>query len=118
MAKDKSKKKKVIKTVSTKDAGGLTTNSNKKKVSTKRPKVAKSSLRSETVQMPFGKKNFQIIGIGLALLALGFIMMLGGYNEDPNVWDPNVIYSKRITILAPLLILAGLGVQIYAIFKK
>ena len=119
MAKDKSKKKKLVKTASAKEKDtSNSTASSKKKVVVKKPKVARSSMRAEAVEMPFGKKNFQIIGIGLALLALGFIMMLGGHNDDPNVWDPNVIYNKRITVLAPLLILAGLGVQIYAIFKK
>jgi hypothetical protein len=43
--------------------------------------------------------------------------MLGGH-EDPNVWDETVIYSFRRITLAPIVILAGLAVEVYAIFKK
>ena len=45
-------------------------------------------------------------------------MMLGGGMPDRNTWDPNIIYSPRITVVGPVLILAGLIVEIYAIFKK
>ncbi len=118
MAKDKLKKKKIVKTTDNKGGGSTQNTPQKKKVVVKKSKVAKSSYRAEAVEMPFNKENFKWIGIGLGLMALGFVMMLGGNNEDPNVWDPNVIYNWRITTVAPILILAGLGVQIYAIFKK
>ena len=55
---------------------------------------------------------------GAALITLGLICMIGGSMPDPNTWDPDIIYSKRITFVAPMLILTGLIVEIYAIFKK
>jgi len=58
------------------------------------------------------------IGIGCALIAVGLLLMLGGGMKDPNVWDESVIYSFRRITLAPIFILAGLGMQVYAIFKK
>ena len=58
------------------------------------------------------------IGIGCGLIALGWILMMGGKMQDPTVWDESVIYSARRTVLAPIIILAGLGMQIYAIFKR
>ena len=51
-------------------------------------------------------------------MVLGFFLMSGGHNDDPNVFDENVIYSTRRTLIAPIFILAGLVVQILAIFKK
>jgi hypothetical protein len=66
----------------------------------------------------FNKQTYLYIGIGCALIALGLVLMLGGGMEDPNVWDESVIYSPRRLTLAPIVILAGLGMQIYAIFKK
>lgn len=90
-----------------------------KKVSVdKARKVAPSSSATVANEMTFGKVTFKWMGIGVGLMALGYIMMLGGHNEDPNVWDESVIYNWRILNLAPILILSGLGLQIYAIFKK
>ena len=44
--------------------------------------------------LPFGKQNFIIVLIGLALIALGFILMIGGGSTDPDVsnasrWHPS-----------------------------
>lgn len=68
-------------------------------------------------EMVFSRENYKWVGIGLALLALGMILMIGGYNENPAVWDESKIYGFQRTLLAPVLILTGLGVQIYAIFR-
>ena len=90
-----------------------------KKVSVDKPrKVAPSSSATTANEMTFGKETFKWMGIGVAFMALGYIMMIGGHNDDPNVWDESVIYNWRILVLAPILILTGLGLQIYAIFKK
>lgn len=66
------------------------------------------------VEFIFQKKNYTFLFIGLALIALGFILMAGGGSEDPNVFNPE-IYSFRRIRLAPTLILIGLGIQVYAI---
>jgi len=55
--------------------------------------------------------------IGLAIIALGFILMAGGGSDNPNVFNPEIYNWRRIR-LAPTLVLIGLGVQIYAIFAK
>ena len=66
----------------------------------------------------FTKENYLWMVIGLALLALGFILMAGGKSSDPKVFDDKEIYSTvRITI-APLLIIVGFVVEVYAIMKK
>jgi hypothetical protein len=44
--------------------------------------------------------------------------MSGGHMPSPDVWDESLIYSTRRTLLAPVLILAGLSLQIVAIFTK
>jgi hypothetical protein len=55
--------------------------------------------------------------IGLALMALGFILMSGGGSDDPNVFNPEIFSWRRIR-LAPTLVIIGLGVQVYAILSK
>ncbi len=66
----------------------------------------------------FGKDNLRWMLIGLAVLALGFFLMAGGKSADPKVFDPKEVYSPiRITV-APLLIIIGFVIEIYAIMKK
>ena len=66
----------------------------------------------------FEKPNYTFILLGAGLVLVGMLMMLGGGMPDADTWDPDIIYSFRITVLGPVLILAGLVVEIYAIFKK
>ena len=66
----------------------------------------------------FGKENYIWIVAGLAVIALGLILMAGGKSDDPNVFNPKEVYSfTRITI-APILILLGLAMEVFAIFRK
>ncbi|NHN27010.1 DUF3098 domain-containing protein [Flavobacterium jejuense] len=65
----------------------------------------------------FEKGNYTILLIGLAVIALGFILMSGGSSDDPNVWSEDIFSFRRIR-LAPTTVLAGFGIVIYSIFKK
>ncbi len=62
----------------------------------------------------FEKRNYKFMFIGLTCIALGFILMSGGGSEDPNVFNPEIFNFRRIR-LAPMLILIGFGIQVYAI---
>ncbi len=66
----------------------------------------------------FGKENYTWMLIGGAVILLGIFLMSGGKNPDPNVFDKNVVYSSTRITVAPILILLGLVIEIYAIFKK
>jgi hypothetical protein len=66
----------------------------------------------------FTKDNYIWMGIGAVVIALGMFLMSGGKNQDPNVYDYNVVYSFTRVTVAPILILLGFVVEIYAIFKK
>jgi hypothetical protein len=66
----------------------------------------------------FYKENYMWMIIGAVVIVIGMVLMAGGKNENPGQFDYNEVYSfSRITI-APILILAGLVIEIYAIFKK
>ncbi len=65
----------------------------------------------------FGKKNYIIMVVGLAVIALGFILMAGGGSDDPEVFNEAIYNFQRIR-LAPTLILIGLAIEFYAIFAK
>lgn len=68
-------------------------------------------------ELIFDKSNYMWMGIGIALILAGMLLMTGGSMPSPDVWDDSIIYSTRITVIAPIFILAGLAVEIYAIFK-
>ena len=65
----------------------------------------------------FGKKNYQIMFIGLAFIIAGFILMSGGDTGDETSFNPEIFNFQRIT-LAPILILTGFVIEVFAIMYK
>ncbi len=110
-----SKPKKVVKKVSVSNDSG-TTGTGKGKV---KPTVAKGRKKTDQAEpMVFGWDNYRIMLIGLGVIGLGMILMLGGAMPSPDVWDESLIYSARRTVIAPIVIVAGFCIEIYAIFKN
>lgn len=68
--------------------------------------------------LTFGAGTYKWMGIGFGLVVLGLILMAGSRGDNFNEFDPEVIYSPIKTTVAPALMLAGLGVTIFAILKK
>ncbi len=54
----------------------------------------------------FGKQNYRIFIAGIALIILGYLLMIGGGSEDPNVFNPAIFDAQRITV-APMVCLLG-----------
>ena len=74
--------------------------------------------RTETATNLFGRENYIWILAGIAIIALGLVLMAGGKSSDPNVFDPKEVYSPTRITIAPILILIGLGLGVFAIFRK
>jgi hypothetical protein len=66
----------------------------------------------------FGKANYMWMLVGAALILAGMLLMSGGKSTDPSVFNVNEVYSFRRITLAPIVIIAGFIVEVYAIFKK
>ena len=77
-----------------------------------------SDKNQKQVDPLFGKENYMWMAIGGVIIALGMFLMSGGKNQDPKVFDYNVVYSTTRVTVAPILIILGLLVEVYAIFKK
>ncbi|MEM1337693.1 MAG: DUF3098 domain-containing protein [Bacteroidota bacterium] len=77
-------------------------------------KKSSTNQKKRSPQFIFQRKNYVFLFIGVACIALGFILMSGGGSDDPNVFNPEIYNFRRIR-LAPLLVVLGLGIQIYAI---
>ena len=65
----------------------------------------------------FSKANYKLMLIGFVVIALGFILMVGGGSDDPNVFNPEIFNFQRIR-LAPALVLIGFGIEIAAILRS
>ncbi len=66
----------------------------------------------------FGKDNLRWMLIGVGVIIAGIVLMSGGKTQDPNVFDVNEVYSKTRITVAPILIVIGLLIEVYAIMKK
>ena len=65
----------------------------------------------------FEKVNYKILLIGIAVIAVGFILMSGGGSDDPNVFNKEIFSFRRIR-LAPTMVLIGFGITVYSILKN
>lgn len=66
----------------------------------------------------FTKENYIWMIVGAVVIALGMIVMSGGKSADPNVFDYKQVYSTTRITIAPILIVLGLAIEVYAIFKR
>lgn len=66
----------------------------------------------------FEKQNLWLMLAGVVVIAIGVLLMVGGNSKDPNTFNYDEVYSATRISVAPVLIIIGLGIEIYAIFKK
>ena len=120
------KKKRVIKTgkkiISTQDkvkakSTGDKSASRKKKLKPAQSKRNRSKKSASSQTLVYGRENYKWMLIGLGVIFLGFFLMAGGAMPSPDVWDESLIYSHRRITLAPIVLLIGLGIEVYAIFR-
>jgi Protein of unknown function (DUF3098) len=73
----------------------------------------------KTTPSIFNKDNYKWMLIGLLVIAAGMFLLSGGIsNKDPKIFDKDAVYSTTRITIAPVLILAGLVIEIFAIFRK
>ena len=91
-----------------------------KQVITKTPHMnpVNHGSRTSTNHSLFTRENYLWMLAGLVLITLGMILMGGGKSNDPTVFNPKEVYSTTRITIAPLLIIIGLGIEVFAIFKK
>jgi hypothetical protein len=81
----------------------------------KKPGPASASKQEQ--KFLFGTINYLLFALSALLIVLGFIMMSGGGSKDPNVFNPEIFSSTRITV-APIMVLLGFTVSVVAIMLK
>jgi len=65
----------------------------------------------------FSKMNYIIMVVGLVFIVLGFILMIGGGSNDPNVFNEAIFNTQRL-VVAPILLMLGYLLQFAAILYK
>ena len=65
----------------------------------------------------FGIKNYILLIAGVVILFLGYICLSGGGSDDPAVFNDSLFDTRRL-VIAPLLIVSGLIVEIFAIMIR
>lgn len=69
-------------------------------------------------KLTYGKQNYILLSAGVLLVIIGFLLMIGGGSENPDVFQKEELFSFRRITMAPIIVLSGYGVIIYAILKK
>ena len=73
--------------------------------------------KSEKSGFTLGKENYILLLIGIAFIITGFLLMIGGGSDDPKVFNPEIFSFRRIT-LAPIFVMTGFVIEIFAIMRK
>ncbi|MCR5004011.1 MAG: DUF3098 domain-containing protein [Bacteroidales bacterium] len=68
-------------------------------------------------KMAMTPKGFKLFIIGLLVMILGYVLMIGGGSDDPNVFNYAMFDFRRL-VLAPAVILVGIVIEIIAIMNK
>jgi hypothetical protein len=72
----------------------------------------------DKVSFALPPENYKFLAIGFAIIVIGFFLMAGGGGTDPKVFNGEELFSFRRITLAPIVILFGLGFEIWAIMRK
>jgi len=81
-------------------------------------KTTTSTTKETVTNALFGKENYKWMVIGLVVMAIGFFLMAGGKSADPTKFNDNEVYSTTRITIAPILIIAGFVIEIFAIMRK
>ncbi|MDR1682293.1 MAG: DUF3098 domain-containing protein [Candidatus Symbiothrix sp.] len=71
----------------------------------------------ENKHLAFGKENFILLTISIVIIIIGFILVSGGKTTEETGFDPSIFNTRRL-LVAPIVIMTGFGLIIYAILKK
>ena len=71
-------------------------------------------------RMPFTRRNYALMLVGVVVVILGFVLMSGGAEHSATEFDTSIFSARRITV-APIVVIAGfvtVGVGIMKRFKS
>ena len=66
----------------------------------------------------FDKNNYIWMIAGVVLILIGLFLMAGGKSKDPHQFNYDEVYSFTRITLAPIIMMVGFAIEVYAIMKK
>ncbi len=78
----------------------------------------KQATKEAGIGILFDMRNYLLMIGGVLLIVIGFILMSGGGSTDPKVFNASELFSAQRMTVAPLLILTGFVVEVFAIMLK
>lgn len=69
-------------------------------------------------RLVFGRENYYLIIAGFIIVIIGFLLMSGGKWTDPHEFNKDEIFSARRITLAPIIVILGFAIEVYAVFHK
>ncbi len=84
----------------------------------KQTSVTPQKQTSPVTPFIFDRTNYLIMIAGVVVILIGFVLMSGGATSDPNVFPKEELYSFRRITLAPIVVMIGFGIEVFAILKR
>lgn len=89
----------------------------KQQVQQKEKAQAAKQVQSTTPFL-FDRTNYIIMVAGVLVVILGFVLMSGGATDNPAVFPKEEIYSTMRITIAPIVVILGFAIEIFAILKR
>ena len=67
-------------------------------------------------KMPITARGLKLLLIGLIVMISGYILMMGGGSDDPQVFN-YAMFDFRRMVAAPIVIILGIVIEVVAIMK-
>lgn len=68
----------------------------------------------ENTKMPITPKGLKYLLVGLIVMVAGYILMMGGGSDDPQVFNWAMFDFRRM-VAAPVVIILGIVIEVVAI---
>lgn len=78
----------------------------------------KAKKQASDLPFLFDRTNYMIMAAGVVVIIAGFLLMTGAANDNPAVFNAEEIYSFRRITLAPVVVMIGFLIEVYAILKR
>lgn len=80
--------------------------------------MSEKNIKETDLHFGFRKENYKLLLIGLIINVIGFLLMIGGGSDDPNVFKADELFSRTRLTISPILIITGYVIIIFAIMRK
>jgi hypothetical protein len=67
-------------------------------------------------KMPITARGLRLLLVGLIVMISGYILMMGGGSDDPQVFN-YAMFDFRRMVAAPIVIILGIVIEVVAIMK-